>query len=37
MPAVDNILNTIKEVIEAFKKFFEDVIAMFKTTEGENA
>ena len=37
MPAVDNILNTIKEVIEAFKKFFEDVIAMFNTKEGENA
>ena len=36
MTAVDNVLNTIKDIIAAFKKFFEDVLAMFKedgTTE----
>lgn len=38
MNAVENVLNTIKDVIAAFKKFFEDIIAMFQTKEeGDDA
>lgn len=36
MDAVENVLNTIKEVIAAFKKFFEDIIAMFQPKEEES-
>ena len=36
--AVQNVLNTITEIITAFKKFFEDIIAMFQTKEeGDDA
>ncbi len=40
MAAVETVLNTIKDIIAAFKKFFEDIIAMFnpeEDAEGENA
>lgn len=38
MNAVENVLNTITEIIAAFKKFFEDIIAMFQPKEeGEDA
>ncbi len=33
MDAVNNVLNTIKEIIASFKAFFEEIIAMFKTEE----
>ena len=31
MDAVNNVLATIKDIIAAFKAFFEDIVAMFKT------
>lgn len=40
MDAFQNVLNTITQVIAAFKAFFENLIAMFKPeeeTEGEDA
>lgn len=35
MDAFYNVLDTIKEILAAFKKFFEDVVAMFKTEDAE--
>ncbi len=38
MDAFYNVLDTIKEIIAAFKKFFEEIIAMFQPKEeGEDA
>ncbi len=38
MPAVENVLEIIKNVIAAFKKFFEEIFVMFQPKEeGENA
>lgn len=30
MDAVNNVLNTIKDIIASFKAFFEEIIAMFQ-------
>lgn len=35
MAAVENVLETIKGIIAAFKKFFEDIIKMFNEEESE--
>ena len=35
MDAFYTVLGTIKEILAAFKKFFEDVIAIFNTEEAK--
>ncbi len=35
MQAVENVLEIIKGIIAAFKKFFEDIIAMFNEEDAD--
>lgn len=37
MEQFNNVLTIIKDVIAALKKFFEDIVAMFKAEEDEPA
>ncbi len=35
MAAVENVLETIKGILAAFKKFFEDIIKMFSEDDAD--
>ncbi len=37
MQAVESVLETIKGILAAFKKFFEDIIKMFSEEENADA